>query len=516
MFKLDKDLCQVVNEKQSLVQVLSCMKNAVLNYFEVEHKNYTSSLGAKKALQSLIPPDPIGAKWAGLSSECYHKRFRNKCEMTGTSERLNAMLTSIRRFEFRVDDIDPVNWFISQPHLIKTFWSSRDDDFALASLGEALCFRGNLSNSSQIFKQIESCFSTGPDELKFFGGMRFDERNRDNNDAWSKFGGLRFVLPQFEIRAKNNTTYASLNICSHNQKNELLKSLSQIEVCSKTLCPEQKFFAQFEVPDKNSWHDLVNLALKNIEKKEFDKVVLARKKILKSQKVINADAIFYRLAQTESNAFVFCFHNSAGLKYLGASPERLYKRQKQRMFTEALAGTVAKMPNKRQDIRSQERLLQSQKDRHEQEIVALEIENKLAEICFDYGRIDDKKIFSQKHVHHLRTRFGGILNKNVNDEKILSTLSPTAAVCGFPFAKAYEFLAKNESFTRGCYCGPVGFLGKDESEFAVGIRSALIDANKMYVFGGAGVVSGSKPTDEWIEIENKMKLFCNLFERDSD
>ena len=43
------------------------------------------------------------------------------------------------------------------------------------------------------------------------------------------------------------------------------------------------------------------------------------------------------------------------------------------------------------------------------------------------------------------------------------------------------FFRLSESFDRGMYAGPIGFFGGEESEFAVGIRSALVEKVKSYL-----------------------------------
>ena len=57
-----------------------------------------------------------------------------------------------------------------------------------------------------------------------------------------------------------------------------------------------------------------------------------------------------------------------------------------------------------------------------------------------------------------------------------AALHPTPAVCGRPRADARELLAAAEAFDRGLYAGPFGWIGGDGAEFAVAIRSALLQA----------------------------------------
>lgn len=45
-----------------------------------------------------------------------------------------------------------------------------------------------------------------------------------------------------------------------------------------------------------------------------------------------------------------------------------------------------------------------------------------------------------------------------------------------------------ESFDRGMYAGPVGWFGGMGSEFAVGIRSSLIESKSNHTNNGANIV----------------------------
>lgn len=76
------------------------------------------------------------------------------------------------------------------------------------------------------------------------------------------------------------------------------------------------------------------------------------------------------------------------------------------------------------------------------------------------------------------------------------------------------------------YAGPVGWFGGKEAEFAVGIRSALMQKNNLnstqrnkfpqgtclYLYAGAGIVKGSMPSSEWQELDLKASQFEELFQ----
>ena len=68
-----------------------------------------------------------------------------------------------------------------------------------------------------------------------------------------------------------------------------------------------------------------------------------------------------------------------------------------------------------------------------------------------------------------------------------------------------------EPFDRGWYAGPVGWIGANEAEFAVGIRSGLVRGRSLSLFSGAGIVEGSVSEAEWAEVEQKIGDFTGIF-----
>ena len=113
-------------------------------------------------------------------------------------------------------------------------------------------------------------------------------------------------------------------------------------------------------------------------------------------------------------------------------------------------------------------------------------------------------------VQHLISRFRGELTEGVTDEAIIERLHPTPAVGGVPVEKARRSIQAIEPFDRGWYAGPVGWVGFDQAEFAVAIRSALVTNGHVRLFSGAGIVHGSTPEREWGEMESKISSFLAI------
>ncbi|NEQ17552.1 MAG: isochorismate synthase, partial [Moorea sp. SIO3E2] len=86
-------------------------------------------------------------------------------------------------------------------------------------------------------------------------------------------------------------------------------------------------------------------------------------------------------------------------------------------------------------------------------------------------------------------------------------LHPTPAVAGVPTKIACEQIRHYETFDRSLYAAPLGWIDyQGNSEFIVGIRSALIAGNHARLYAGAGIVAGSDPNKELAEINLKLMV----------
>ena len=76
---------------------------------------------------------------------------------------------------------------------------------------------------------------------------------------------------------------------------------------------------------------------------------------------------------------------------------------------------------------------------------------------------------------------------------------------GKPKDKAIELIAKYETHDRGLFASPIGIIDeKGDGIFVVGIRSALIEENKVYAYAGCGIVEQSDCRKEYEEINTKL------------
>jgi menaquinone-specific isochorismate synthase len=116
------------------------------------------------------------------------------------------------------------------------------------------------------------------------------------------------------------------------------------------------------------------------------------------------------------------------------------------------------------------------------------------------------RLLGLANVHHLHTPISANLPESVHILDLVGRLHPTPAVGGAPQAPALAAIARLESFPRGLYAGPQGWVDhRGGGEFFVGLRSALIDGRTATAYAGAGIVAGSEPEKEFAETELKFK-----------
>ncbi len=79
-------------------------------------------------------------------------------------------------------------------------------------------------------------------------------------------------------------------------------------------------------------------------------------------------------------------------------------------------------------------------------------------------------------------------------------------MAGLPLAEALAAIARLESFDRGLYAGPVGWVdARGDGDWAVALRCASLDGSRARLAAGAGIVADSEPDDEWGETEAKLE-----------
>lgn len=418
----------------------------------------------------------------------------------------------VARLSVSVGLVDALGWLRGQRLYPRTYWSGREDGTEVAAVGIADLQTGEGPEDVDVLhKRLPG--SDGGD-VRYYGGGRFDP-GRAPSGEWEPFGAYSFVLPRFELHAGEEGATLVCNLVLPRDTENREEVLGQIEGLrapsgrrTGTL-PES--LDRKDAPDRDGWDGNVGRALAAFSGGSLGKVVLARRAEFGFDEDLNGVLLAQELREAAPGCFRFYFEPVEGVAFLGASPERLFRREGRFVRSEAVAGTRPRGASSADDEDLRDELLGSEKDRSEHGFVKVGIEEALRPLCT--GLEVEEGVFEMKLAsrRHLVSRVRGELREGVTDADVLRALHPTPAVGGYPGETALEGIRELEPFDRGWYAGPVGWVGADASEFAVGIRSGLVRGRTLALFSGAGIVPGSRAEEEWAEVEQKIGDFTGAF-----
>jgi menaquinone-specific isochorismate synthase len=424
-----------------------------------------------------------------------------------------------------VDAIDPLHFFASGEDLYlgeRFFWSTPTADFTMVGLGNELVLE-NENHTSERFQKIEKEWKrlnkkviadhkkqvgTGP---LLFGGFSFDPI-KEKDKLWDSFSEAKFVLPTNMLTVFKDKTYITINklITPMDHLDSCIKHFEQVGEKEFMLFPYQidcekgNEFASIELKT-TEWVEAVQQATADIRASEIDKVVLARQVHLEFTERIDPYQVVGRLQKEQPTSFIFEFEN--GLQhFVGATPERLIKKEENQVLSTCLAGSIKRGKTKNEDTLLGNQLLHDDKNLIEHNIVVKMIKDAFEQCCFEVSAPEAPALLKTKNIQHLYTPVKGFAKKGHTLLSMVERLHPTPALGGFPKEKAIEKIRELEPMHRGWYAAPVGWIDhEDNGEFVVAIRSGLIEGNRAALFAGCGIVEESDPESEYFETKIKLK-----------
>ena len=245
--------------------------------------------------------------------------------------------------------------------------------------------------------------------------------------------------------------------------------------------------------------------LEIIQSNHLRKIVLADILDVSANHDFNLLQSLNNLRQIHPNCNVFSTSNGQGQNFIGASPERLISIHKRQLITDALAGSAPRGKTPTEDATNANNLVNSTKEKHEHKLVLDFITQHLSQLGL-FPQVLAPRLRQLSNIQHLWTPISAVVPNNIHPLQIVAKLHPTPAVAGAARDIACAEIRRYESFERGLYAAPLGWVdGEGNCEFIVGIRSALIDGNYARLYAGAGIVAGSDPQKEFAEVQLKLQ-----------
>ncbi len=211
-----------------------------------------------------------------------------------------------------------------------------------------------------------------------------------------------------------------------------------------------------------------------------------------------------------------CFFETEFGAILSLSPERFISCRQGKVTTQPIKGTAARGPNEESDRRLSEALRNSEKNIAENLMIVDLLRNDLSKCC-QPNSVRAPRLFcleSYPNVHHLVSTVTGELSPGKTPLELLKACFPGGSITGAPKIRAMEIIEELEAHRRSLYCGSVGYISfNGNMDTSIAIRTAIAEKEKIYIWGGGGIVADSVPEEEFdesiVKIQRIMKGFAN-------
>lgn len=338
---------------------------------------------------------------------------------------------------------------------------------------------------------------------RLLGGFRFNPR-AEVREPWGPFGAGWLVLPRVLFVLDGEAT--GVVIAPGADPQEAARAARGVLEAAE---PRNGATLEVERPiNRSRWLDSVGRIAAQVREGAYEKAVLASTQRLRADHPISVGAALARLRANYPNCHLFTMTGGeAGAPtFLGASPELLVSLTDGRVHALGLAGSLRRGETPEEDERLGAELLASAKDRIEHETVVRAIRERLAPATDELHAPNAPGLRKLRNIQHLATEITGHVRPGVDILDLVHRLHPTPAVCGWPADVAREVIEQHEDFDRGWYAGPVGWMdATGDGEFAVALRSAVVQGDQAWLFAGNGIMGDSDPASELAEVQLKYR-----------
>ncbi|MGO0147436.1 anthranilate synthase component I [Mammaliicoccus sciuri] len=198
---------------------------------------------------------------------------------------------------------------------------------------------------------------------------------------------------------------------------------------------------------------------------------------------------------------------------IGSSPESFIKKQGDVITTNPIAGTNKRGQTEEEDKQNEIALITDEKELAEHRMLVDLGRNDLNMIA-QTGSVYMPKLMTVErfeHVMHIVSIVEGKIRPEITPLQMITALLPAGTVSGTPKTRAITRIYESRKRKRGIYAGGVGYINcNHDLDFALTIRTMVVDNEYVNVEAGCGVVYDSNPQKELKETMIKAKSLLEV------
>ncbi|MCP4718501.1 MAG: anthranilate synthase component I family protein [Desulfobacteraceae bacterium] len=218
--------------------------------------------------------------------------------------------------------------------------------------------------------------------------------------------------------------------------------------------------------------------------------------------------LIYRAQRYINPSPYMFFMNFSDRVIAGSSPETMVRLENKIANLRPIAGTRPRGATEQQDRALADELLNDEKERAEHVMLIDLGRNDLGRVA-EAGTVqvtDTMVIERYSHVMHLVSNITCDLKQDSDAFDLFKATFPAGTLSGAPKIRAMEIISALEKRPRGAYGGAAGYISfTGNMDFAITIRTAVMEKGTLTVQAGAGIVHDSDPKTELEECKNKAK-----------
>ncbi len=378
----------------------------------------------------------------------------------------------------------------SYPH---TNYRSKEWVLAVDAISET---RSDVSLTGDYFKELKHFHEANSSTI--FGFLTYDLKNEiekleSKNPDGLHFPRLYFFWPRYLLELNGDKLSVNRN---YPETFELLDRIgqqkaagySQEEIALKARTTKQRYLANVEkIKEQIVAGDFYEMNYCN----EF----------YAEQISIEPVETFLKLNERAKAPFS-CFFKLGDKYLLCASPERFLKREREKLISQPIKGTIKKGGTLQENEALKTQLQNDVKERAENIMIVDLVRNDLAHSSRP-GSIKVEELCGVYEFNTVNQMISTVTSKiDADSITAIKNAFPMGSMTGAPKIEVMKNIEQYENFKRGLYSGSVGYITPtSDFDFNVVIRSILYNASEKYLsirVGGA-ITFDSIAQNEWNE-----------------